>query len=60
MGENTGLIMFLWIVGAPTIGFALLSFWSPRKAPWEVSYGPAPAQAQNPTRYSSDDSNLPL
>lgn len=30
MGEYTGLVMFLWIVGAPTIGFVLLSFWEPR------------------------------
>ena len=25
MGEYTGLAMFLWIVGAPTIGFLILS-----------------------------------
>jgi hypothetical protein len=25
MGEYTGLIMFLWIVGAPTIGAIVLS-----------------------------------
>lgn len=25
MGEYTGLIMFLWIVGAPTIGLLVLS-----------------------------------
>ncbi|MFN3892323.1 MAG: hypothetical protein ACK4MV_18170 [Beijerinckiaceae bacterium] len=60
MGEYTGLVMFLWIVGAPTIGFVLLSLWSPRKAAWEVSYGPAPARNDGTVRYGPDDPNRPL
>lgn len=60
MGANTGLVMFLWIVGAPAIGFALLSLWAPRKTPWEVRYGPAPARRETRTRHSSDESNLPF
>lgn len=31
MGEYTGLIMFLWIVGAPTIGAIVLSIAASRK-----------------------------
>lgn len=60
MGENTGFILFLWIVGAPTIGFLLLSLRTQRRSAWEVGYGPAPAQRTDRRRYSSDDSNLPL
>lgn len=30
MAEYTGFIMFLWIVGAPTIGLLVLSMWEPR------------------------------
>lgn len=60
MGEYTGLVMFLWIVGAPTIGILLLSMWTPRKAAWEVGYGPAPVQRDERARYASRDSNLPL
>lgn len=59
MGENTGFLLFLWIVGAPTIGLLLLSLWTPRRSAWEVKYGPAPAQRNVRRRYSSDESNLP-
>ena len=38
MGEYTGLIMFLWIVGAPTIGLALLPLRDTRTSRYETSY----------------------
>ena len=60
MGENTGFFLFLWIVCAPTLALLALSLWAPRKSSWEVRYGPAPVRRETPTRYSADDSNLPL
>ncbi len=38
MGEYTGLIMFLWIVGAPTIGLLVLSMRETRSHKYETTY----------------------
>ena len=54
MGESTGLIMFLWIVGAPTIGFVILSMWSPPKA---VSEDRHVSTSATQPRYGADQSN---
>ena len=56
MGENTGIIMFLWIVGAPTIGLLLLSFWEPRRSNREHHGSASVRPAQ--TAYSSDETSV--
>lgn len=60
MGEYTGLVMFLWIVGAPTVGILLMSMWTPRRSALQSGYGAAPAHREDRTAYASRDANRPL
>lgn len=46
MGEYSGLIIFLWIVGAPTIGLLVLSLRDTRKRSYEANYAPPRRDAQ--------------
>lgn len=59
MGEYTGLVMSLWIVGAPTVGILLMSMWTPRRSALQSGYG-APAHREDRTAYASREPSLPL
>jgi hypothetical protein len=45
MGEYTGLIMFLWIVGAPAVGLLLLSLRQAPSRSYETTYVPPRREA---------------
>jgi hypothetical protein len=60
MGEYTGLIMFLWIVVAPTIGFVVLSMWTPRRLGVESNYAPVPVRREHATVRTARDPNQPI
>ena len=56
--ENSGLVLFLWIVGMPLIGAIILLFWNPlasRTAPRVVSRAPAPATGDVTARIAASE-----
>jgi hypothetical protein len=59
MGEYTGLIMFLWIGGAPTIGFLVLSRGAFQRSDGDSSRARTTVRPDDAVVYGSRQSNHP-